>query len=346
MRLVQFSDAAWHGEPGLPATTVQLAVNRKKVAVMDKNGELRKAMGDNLYQILECVSGWSYRSFAAQLNIQSVASVAGKSKDHLPSPQLQFKAQDIARACNDFYRPILDAELVVLRDRGYVDEDWERNIRELLDCAQDQIKQQRTFLLRVGRHSGAESMTLTDEVASKAITLVRNDGGLLPLEKNSKVAVLGISNGFDGGAVMGSLVSTLRNGGLRITSAYLQENSTSEQTAAARKAVSEADVVVVGLYGRVRSGARNSVGIPENGAEILREALAANKKILGVSFGNPYILGAFPDLKTYLVAYGDMASLQRAVGRSLLGTQDITGRLPISLPGLHPRGTGIQLIRK
>ncbi len=105
-------------------------------------------------------------------------------------------------------------------------------------------------------------------------------------------------------------------------------------------------MVIVGLYGRVRSGAKNSVGIPENGAAILREALAADKKVIGISFGNPYILSSFPEMKTYLVAYGDMPSLQRAAARSLLGTQDITGKLPISLPGLHPRGTGIQLSKK
>jgi beta-N-acetylhexosaminidase len=115
------------------------------------------------------------------------------------------------------------------------------------------------------------------------------------------------------------------------------------QIDAARKAVSEADVVVIGLYGRVRSGARNSAGIPENGAAIVREALASGKTVIGVSFGNPYILSSFPEMKTYLVAYGDMPSLQRAAARSLLGTQDVTGKLPISLPGLHPRGTGIQL---
>ena len=38
-----------------------------------------------------------------------------------------------------------------------------------------------------------------------------------------------------------------------------------------------------------------------------------------------------------------MPSLQRAAARALLGQMDITGRLPISLPGLYPRGTGIQL---
>ncbi len=190
---------------------------------------------------------------------------------------------------------------------------------------------------------GLDSNKLTDEIAEKAITLARMENGALPIQRDAKIAVLGISNGFDGPNTMGSFAVTLRSNGLRFAQAYLQENSLVEQTAAARKAVSEADVVIVGLYGRVRSGAKNSVGIPENGAAILREALAANKKVIGISFGNPYILSAFPEMKTYLVAYGDMSSLQRAAARSILGTQDISGKLPITLPGLHPRGTGIQL---
>ena len=190
--------------------------------------------------------------------------------------------------------------------------------------------------------SSPDVNALTDEIANAAITLVRQGEGDLPLDRSKKIAVLGISNGFDGPGTMGSLVSTLRSNGLRFTSGYLQENSLKEQADAARKAVNEADVVVVGLYGRVRSGAKNSVGIPENGAAILREALAANKKVIGISFGNPYVLSSFPEMKTYLVAYGDMPSLQRASGRAILGMQEITGRLPISLPGLHQRGTGIQ----
>ncbi len=168
----------------------------------------------------------------------------------------------------------------------------------------------------------------------------------MPLDRTKKIAVVGISNGFDGGSVMNPLVGTLRANGLRFAAAYIQENSVQEQVAAARKAIAEADVVVVALYGRVRSGAKNSVGVPENGAAIFREALAGNKKVIGISFGNPYVLGSFPEMKTYVVAYGDMPSLQRAAARAILGTQDITGRLPITLPGLHPRGTGIQLMRR
>ncbi|MGD9627657.1 MAG: glycoside hydrolase family 3 N-terminal domain-containing protein [Pyrinomonadaceae bacterium] len=194
--------------------------------------------------------------------------------------------------------------------------------------------------------SSPDVTQLTDEIANAAITLVRQGEGDLPLDRSKKIAVLGISNGFDGGSVMNPLTGTLRSNGLKFTQAYLQENSLQQQIDAARKAVNEADTVVVGLYGRVRSGAKNSVGIPENGAAILREALAANKRVIGISFGNPYILMSFPEMRTYLVAYGDMPSLGRAAGRAILGMQQITGKLPITLPGLHPRGTGIQLATK
>ena len=191
--------------------------------------------------------------------------------------------------------------------------------------------------------SGPDSTKLTDEIAQRAITLVRQEAGALPVNRDKKIAVFGVSNGFDGPSTMGPFAGTLRSAGLRFGQAYLQENSLAEQAAAARKTVMEADVVIVGLYGRVRSGAKNSVGIPENGAAILREALAAGKQVIGVSFGNPYILSSFPEMKTYIVAYGDMPSLQRASARALLGMQNVTGKLPISLPGLHPRGTGLGL---
>ncbi len=194
--------------------------------------------------------------------------------------------------------------------------------------------------------SPRDSTLLSDEIATKAITLVRNDGGSLPLNSNQKIAVLGISNGFEGPGMLTSFGGALRAGGLRFNSTYLQENSTAEQAANARRIANEAETVVVALYGRVRSGARSSVGIPENGAIVIRELLASGKNVIAVSFGNPYILGGFPELKTYVVAYGDMPSLQRAAARSLLGTQDVTGRLPISLPGLYPRGTGIQIQKR
>ena len=71
--------------------------------------------------------------------------------------------------------------------------------------------------------------------------------------------------------------------------------------------------------------------------------MASKTPVVGISFGNPYLLQSFPTLRTYMVAYSDMPSLQNAVARALLGEIDVVGKLPISLPGLYPRGTGIQV---
>ncbi|KXK04765.1 MAG: glycoside hydrolase [Acidobacteria bacterium OLB17] len=194
--------------------------------------------------------------------------------------------------------------------------------------------------------SGPESLALASEVASKAITLVRNNASALPVDRSKKIVVLGLSNGFDGPETMASFAATLRSQGLKFKSHYLQENSLNEDVQAARSSASDADIVIVGLFGRVRSGAKNSVGVPENGAAILRSVLAEGKQVIGISFGNPYVLGSFPEMQAYVVAYGDMSSLQRAAARSILGLQPITGRLPITLPGLYPKGTGIQVTAK
>jgi beta-N-acetylhexosaminidase len=194
--------------------------------------------------------------------------------------------------------------------------------------------------------SGRESYALATEIASKAITLVRNDDNALPLDRTRKVVVLAISNGFDGETTLGPLARALRENGVSFESVLIQDNTPAAQVVRARKIVENADIVIAGLYGRVRSGAKNSVGLPDAGVNILRDLIANNKKVVGVSFGNPYILGGIPQLKTYVVAYGDMAALQRSAINGIFGLQDMTGRLPISLPGLYPRGTGIQLIRK
>lgn len=163
LRLVQIADAHWQGEAGLPAAQVCLAVNRKKHPVKEANGQLRKAMGENLFQILECVSAWRFRAFAGQLNVQHLDGIAEtdhEGKRRLPTKNLRFDMARIARACNNFYLPVLNNECKILREQGFFDAAWNQTLKQTLAMFEDKIKQNRAFLLRVGRHSGAESVTL------------------------------------------------------------------------------------------------------------------------------------------------------------------------------------------
>ena len=193
--------------------------------------------------------------------------------------------------------------------------------------------------------SGPDVMAFAKEVAERAITLVRNDGNLVPinLRPDAKIFNLAITNGDDRMSIASPFVAEMKRNGRRMETIVLDGRSSDEEIRHAIERARAADVVVASLYGRVRAGEARSVGLPESSARALVELIKHNVPIISISFGNPYLLQSFPMLRTYIMAYGDVPSLQEAAVRALLGKADITGRLPISLPGLYQRGTGIQL---
>ncbi|MDT7542986.1 MAG: beta-N-acetylhexosaminidase [Acidobacteriota bacterium] len=187
---------------------------------------------------------------------------------------------------------------------------------------------------------------LAQEIAEHAITLVRDDAHLLPatnLPAHARVFVLSVTNGEDRLWIAQPFMSALARIGRKIDGAVLDERSSDKEVEKALERAKGADLIVAALYGRVRTGQSNSGALPDAGKRALDKLIERRASLIGISFGNPYLLGSFPDLKTYVVAYGDMPSLQTAAARALLGEIDVTGHLPISLPNLYARGTGIQL---
>ena len=186
------------------------------------------------------------------------------------------------------------------------------------------------------------ALALTREIAERAITLVRNDAKLLPLKPadGSQIFNLAIVNGE---ATTAPFVSTMTRAGYKVETIVLDERSSDLEVQKALDRAKGAKLVIASLYGRVRTGSTNSIGLPEPGVRALNSILQQNIPVVGISFGNPYLLQSFPNLSTYLIAYGDMPALQQGTARAILGETDISGKLPISLPGLYPRGTGIQL---
>jgi beta-glucosidase-like glycosyl hydrolase len=188
--------------------------------------------------------------------------------------------------------------------------------------------------------------TLAAEIAEHAITLVRDDDKLIPtrdLKPDAKIFNLAITNADDRMSIANPFISKLSRMGRKVETVVLDDRSSDTEIQKALEQARTADLVIASLYGRVRSGQANSVGLPESAARALVELINAKKKIIGISFGNPYLLQGLPGLKTYVVAYGDMPALQQAAARAVAGEIDIVGKLPISLPGLYPRGTGIQI---
>jgi CRISPR-associated protein Csm5 len=152
LRLVSISDSESVNANIL--SEIVFEINKKKYPVKNKQGELMASSADkgDLNAMLETIAPFQARIFRNSLQIKSI------DLKHKSVPSIQFTASDIAEACNRFYKPVLEKELAILKSRGFIDNQWEAQIKKVLDS--DALKNNQSFLLRVGRHSGAESMTL------------------------------------------------------------------------------------------------------------------------------------------------------------------------------------------
>lgn len=161
MRLVSIADASWQGSTDKPACQVQFAVNRKRKPVF-KDGKLMQSQAEasNLYQLLECVVPHHYQSFTGSLTLHNTQSIE-QNNAKLPKQQFHWTAKEIAKACNNFYVGLFWQELHAIKERGYINTAWLNQMEQLLDNGlSKRLLDGDAFMLRVGRHSGAEALTL------------------------------------------------------------------------------------------------------------------------------------------------------------------------------------------
>lgn len=187
-----------------------------------------------------------------------------------------------------------------------------------------------------------EYKALALETAQRAITLLRSGDGVLPLDPNARVVELVVGDFPDSSALLSTFHRELTT---RLTTPpsrfLLDRKSTPDDFAPASEAIEDADVVIVAFTVRTRSG-EGAVAIPRGARELIR--LAAERpgtRVVGVSFGSPYLLREVPFLRTYLAAYGIQPVMQVAAARAIFGEARISGKLPIEIPGIAPRSSGM-----
>lgn len=166
MRLVHVEDAMGSGgraTDDLTAdTAIVFAVNRKKRKIINKDGrEVRsQAEQKGLYQTLEVVPAPRWRAFRGGLRLYA-RGTGLHDHQRMPEASLRWTAADIAGACNRFYRRTFARETEALHERGLLDERWYDAMQRLMaEGLGELLDSNHAFLLRVGRHSGAESATL------------------------------------------------------------------------------------------------------------------------------------------------------------------------------------------
>jgi beta-N-acetylhexosaminidase len=193
----------------------------------------------------------------------------------------------------------------------------------------------------VERLDSPESAAAAQLAAERAVTLVKNESSTVPVREPENACLFVLSEnryGQQGRAMMAEarrlapkmpavLLDPL------VPATEIAENL-ERQKGCAKPVV--AAFVSVGAY-------RGNVALAGNFTPLLERLIASGKPVTLVALGSPYLLRTFPKVSAYLATFSTAAPSVSAAVRAVLGESAITGKLPVSIPGIAQPGDGIAL---
>lgn len=212
--------------------------------------------------------------------------------------------------------------------------------REMVERAAERVLRMKAAALQWDDRPLAEARTeiaseahlrLRDEAYVRAITVVRNEAGVLPLrlDAGERVLVLGllperVTLAVENLYSHDALVESIRQHHANTDGITVPSRASEGELAAMWAAIDAADVVVV---------ATMNANLDERQAERMRALVATGRRVAGIAVGAPYDLLAFPALRTYLATYEFTLPALRTAGQALFGAVEAAGRLPVTLLG-------------
>lgn len=185
-----------------------------------------------------------------------------------------------------------------------------------------------------------EADVLRKQLYEQAITLAKNDRGLLPLGDldNRRMAYVQV-----GGVKENGLVRNLRIYA-EITEFYVSRDLPEAEREALLRQLAGFETVIVSGFGQSQRRS-SSYGVTTGMSATVASLGTSGRETILVWCGNPYALRFFGQEQATVVAYEDVELAQQAAASAIFGGQRITGRLPVTASGIFPEGAGFQVRR-
>jgi beta-N-acetylhexosaminidase len=186
-----------------------------------------------------------------------------------------------------------------------------------------------------------EAEARAQEISDRALTVVKNDNGLLPLSPGARVCmvVLREARASTVGLSMAREVQALAKGA-RV--AVLDSGLPLPALQAALGDTSDCSAMIVETS-VTGSDTRSSMALGGDLGPFVQRLTEGSTPVALVSLGSPYALGSFSKAAAAVAAFSPTVPSEIAAAKGLFGEIAITGHLPVTIPGLAARGDGIQM---
>jgi len=211
-----------------------------------------------------------------------------------------------------------------------------------------------------------ENLALGQQISDDSVTLVRDNGKLLPLKHLGTVQsglpyqrVEEVRNGTvvvvfsedvrtEAGRTLERQIKS------RIPDAnviYVDPRIAAAMSDDILNAVDQAQTVIAAVYivptaGKAMQGANglsNSVALNDASGTLLQKILEhAAEKTAVLAMGNPYLAQDFPGAQNYICTFSNATVSEISAVKALFGEIAIRGHLPVSIPNVAQRGAGIE----
>jgi beta-N-acetylhexosaminidase len=237
----------------------------------------------------------------------------------------------------------IDAVVAAVREGRYPESRIDASVRRLLEW-------KRRFGLDRARIVNLDSVraivgdtahaAVARRVAERGVVLVNDSMRTVPLAARRSMLVLSITYArrADLGAGVG-FNAEMRRAYDSLRTEFVSSEDVAPDFQRLLTIADSSDVVLIGSYVNI-SSTTATAGAPRAFVDFIAKLAARKTRLVLVSFGTPYLLQQTPSVSSYMIAWGPSQASQQAAARALLGSNAITGTLPISLSPFAMFGGG------
>jgi beta-N-acetylhexosaminidase len=189
----------------------------------------------------------------------------------------------------------------------------------------------------------AESAEIARRIARESVTLLENrltvaPGAKVLVVSNGSSATVDEDNAFKHSPTNHRLNEQVQRRMPSAQTIVLSSTMKPEEMERAFAAAQQAEIVVFGLFTRVRSYVEDAIQVPRPYRALVERTAAAGRKLAFLNLGNPYVLASLPKPAFSLCTYSDVPDSIDAAVQVLFGELKPQGQLPVRISDSYPFG--------